>query len=336
MPPKIEYIICIQIRAPIPEGTYAIGEFVVEVSYPNSVATSAREYQLPSGYCTQFVISWFDHTGKDSIDLRKSSFHPQLVIYKALEPINEIIQAYKLVRLPHVDSAGLRTIGLHDCLYYLPKIDGERANICGLRVERIFQYQSSEFPIDPYGTSALAQPHIGTSTLPVARRFLRCYELLDHGFYSEAFIISFSILDDLVQEMLHKQLEIRGMIEKDDRNMLLRGIKESRLRLFLGPLLKIICGITLNELWGDSEAAIQWVNGIRNKIAHGGFNATHDIAAVGIYACIKTLFMLDSAKLITAEFPLTFFFHAKITAIHTNNAPSWVPKDGVAGNYNFD
>jgi hypothetical protein len=191
-------------------------------------------------------------------------------------------------------------------------------------------------PDDPFDTTILAVPHIASDSYKVAKRYVRCYELLEHGFYTEAFIVAFSILDDLVQQMLDKLLSEKGMGAKDERESLLRGIKESRLKLFLGPLLKVIYGKDISTLWPASAKALNWLNTTRNNIAHSGGKADHTMAAKAIYVCIKTLVVLHQEKLIDAEFSLEFFRHAKITAAWTVNPPDWLPKGEVAESMDFN
>lgn len=335
MSEEIQFHIGIGIKAPISEGSYQVGHARIDVQYPRVINLGLGAMPLPNGLSTVFVVTWSDAHGEDSKYLKAKTYHRHLVIHKALDSINELLQAYKLVRMGHIDSCGVRTIGKYDTLFYFSTIDGQPSGDLNVGWKAGLGNISPESPHDPFGTTGLAKPHIGTSTLPVARRFLRCYELLEHGFYSEAFIIAFSAMDDLVQEMLHQQLALRGMNKKSERDSLLRGIKESRLKLYLGPVLKIACGSSIKELWESSEKALQWINGIRNEIAHGGLKANHDTAAVGIYACIKILQTLHEAKLINVEIPVEFFRHSKITASWTSNPPNWVPQGAVAESMDY-
>lgn len=333
---EIQFTIGIALKAPIAEGTYKVGTFDIEVAYPAVVNLGMGPELLPEGLSTVFSVRWTDASNQDAKHLKSQTHHRHLTIYKALGAINELLQAYKLVRMGHIDSCGVRSIGIFDTLFHFSSIDGEptgNLNV-GLKGQRFRSLGAS--PHDPFGTTALAAPHIATATLPVARRYLRCYELLEHGFYSEAFIIAFSIMDDLVQEVLHAQLQAKGMSAKSDRDSLMRGIKENRLKLYLGPLLKITAGTTVAELWPRAEKALEWLNRTRNNIAHGGFGADYHSAAVGVYACIKLLHTLHDAKLLMAEFPVEFFRHAKLTASWTFNPPEWVPTGPQAESMNFD
>lgn len=332
---EIQFSVGIAVKAPIEAGSYQVGVFNIDVSYPTIVDLGMGPEQLPIGLSTVFLVKWTDSTKQDGKHLRSQTYHRHLTVHKALGAISELLQAYKLVRMGHIDSCGVRTIGIYDTLFYFSAIDGVPTGDLNVRFrgQRFASIGSS--PHDPFGTTALATPHIGTSTLPVARRYLRCYELLEHGFYSEAFIIAFSIMDDLVQDMLHAQLEAKGMAAKADRDSLMRGIKENRLKLYLGPLLKITTGSTVTDLWPRAEKALEWLNRIRNNIAHGGFGADYSSAAVGIYACIKLLLTLHESKLLIAEFPVEFFRHSKLTASWTLNPPDWVPSGPQAESMDY-
>ena len=313
-----------------------MAESDVTVSYPTSVNLGFEVIPLPIGLSTLFVITWRDKSGEDTEFLQAQTHHRHLVIHKALSEINKILQAYKLVRMGHVDAAGVRTIGKYDTLFYYSTVNDVPTGGFNAGLKFKISNSKSASPFDQFGTTEIAMPHIGKLTYPVARRFLRCYELLEHGFFSESFIIAFSIMDDLVQEMLKAQLQLKGMADKSDRDSLLRSIKESRLKLYLGPLLKIISGRSISEIWSNSERAIDWVNKIRNNIAHGGLDIDYNYAAVGIYACIKLLHVLHVEKIISAEFPVEFFRNAKLTASWTKAPPDWVPTGSIAESMDFN
>lgn len=334
----IEFFIGAGIRGPIAAGSYHVGQIEVQVSYPSVVDFGMGPQVLPQGLSTLFVASWDDPTNKDANDLKSQTYHRHLVVHKAINAINEILLAFKLVRLGHIDSCGLRTIGIYDTLFYFSKIDGDFTGDLNVGLRSSFEQGiqgGAADPHDPFNTTLLAKKHIASDSYPVARRYTRCYELLEHGFYSEAFIIAFSIMDDLVQDMLHHHLEAKGMHTKGERNALLRGIKENRLKIYLGPLLKVLSGSALNELWPKAEKAMEWLNQTRNNIAHGGYGADYNAAAVGIYACVKILYTLHHANLIKSEFSVEFFRHSKLTASWTNNPADWVPVGPVAESMDY-
>lgn len=338
---QISYLIAVGIRGPIVEGDYVVDRYRISVSYPTTVNVGLPSpLELPKSKSTLFVVNWQDND-RDKEKLLGSSFHRHLVIYKALAAINEVLLAFKMVRVGHADGTGLRTIGLDDTLFHFALVDDKPAGNLNVRLKmygRDYDWAKSaeQDQDDPHGSTKLAIPHIGTGTFPVARRYVRCFELLEHGFYTEALIVAFSILDDMVQQMLHKLLEQQGMASITDRQELVRGIKENRLRIFLGSLLKLVGGKSLQEMWPASDKAVTWLNKKRNEIAHGGATADHAAAATAIFACIKTLVTLHQNRMIDAEFPVEIFRHAKITAAWTENPPDWVPSGQLAESMDFD
>ena len=349
---QITFVVGVAIRGPIVSGSYQVGKITVSVSYPSTIDLGfPTPIQLPKGLSTVFEVTWADTSGATARKLRSKGAERHRPIYYALEKINELLLAYKLVRVGHADGMGIRTIGRGDTLFYFGLIDGQSAENfnMGLKTyQRDYQWAHSRsgHPDDPLGTTEVAKPHIAANTYPIARRYVRCFELLEHGFYTEALVVAFSVLDDLGQTMLDNLLEEKDMGSETARNELLRGIKEHRLRLFLDPLLKVrlfpgsllkvLSGKAIDGMWGDAETALKWLNEKRNAVAHGGYQAEYSTAAKAVYACIKTLVVLNQNGLIRAEFPTEMFRHAKITAAWTEAPPKWVPKGQDAEAFSLD
>ena len=120
-------------------------------------------------------------------------------------------------------------------------------------------------------------------------------------------------------------MESKGLDNKKARDVLLRAIKEARLSIYLGPLLKVLTGTTMSEIWPSSEAAIGWLNTVRNNIAHQGLIADRDTAGKAIFVCIKTLAGLNNHGLVSVTFPPGMFREARILAAHTLDRPDWAP-----------
>ncbi|MFZ5524370.1 MAG: hypothetical protein ACOY9D_09870 [Pseudomonadota bacterium] len=335
----IAYTVCVGIRAPIKPGEYHVRDRRIQVSYPAVINLDILKLELPKSLSTMFVVSWEDRDGSTVNQIRSSSFERHLPIYEVLGVISELLLAFKLVRVGHLDGRGLRTVGIGDTLLYFTSIDGVTSggdlNVGLKNYEGNNAWMGVSTTFDPHGTTNLAEPHIGTKTFPLARRYIRCYELLEHGFYSEAFIVAFSILDDFVQQTLHELLESKGLALQSERNELLRGIKENRLKLYLGPILKLAFGHDIEALWSGSGKALEWLNGTRNRIAHAAETVDHATAAKGIFACLKILVVLNECGVTTVELNVELFRHAKITAAWTLNPPDWVPTGKIAESLDF-
>lgn len=308
------------------------------MSYPPAVNLGTAVVELPKSLSTLFVVRWEDEAGQIAAQLTSSGYERHLPIYHALEAISELLLAYKLVRIGHADGRGLRTVGIGDTLLYFSSIGGKPTGNLNVGLKN-YEGNNAWLGVvttpDPHGTTGLAAPHIGTLTAPTARRYVRCFELLEHGFYSEAVIVAFSVLDDFVQELLHTLLEKKGLAAQSERNELLRSIKENRLKLYLGPILKLASGTDIEGLWPASGHALTWLNTTRNRIAHSAEPIDYGSAARAIYACLRTLVALRDGGLSNVEIPVELFRHAKITAAWTQNPPSWVPTGELAESMDF-
>jgi hypothetical protein len=185
-------------------------------------------------------------------------------------------------------------------------------------------------PWDRSGTTELALPHVDADTYPIARRFVRCFELLEHGFYKETVIVAHAILDDTVQSVVRDQLRSKGLEDKKSQDSLLRAIKEERLSIYMGPLMKTLTGISLAEIWHDAPQAVGWLNTVRNKIAHTGSGDSRDNACKAIFVATKALAALRSKGLLQCDFPDGMLRAARITAAWTRHPEAWVPTgDGI-------
>jgi hypothetical protein len=337
----ITFCVGVGIRGPIAEGYYHVGDAKVHVSYPRGINLVSHHIDLPKGLSTVFTVSWHDKNGRVSRQLRSKTFERNLPIYEAIDKINEILLAFKLVRIGNLEGSGIRTIGINDTLFYFSSINDRDTGDFNIKMKtygRDYPWASGEGidPDDPHNTTQLAIPHIASNTYNVARRYVRCYELLEHGFYTEAFIVAFSVLDDIVQQMLKRLLAEKGMASDGQRDELLRGIKERRLKIYLGSLLKILTGKDISSMWPGSDKALDWLNKTRNHSLHGGRKLDHASAAKGIFACIKTLTVLWQNQLVEADFSVELFRHSKLTAAWTENAPDWVPSGPLAESMDFE
>jgi hypothetical protein len=326
----IQFFVAVGIRGPIASGSYQVGQTTIIVSYPPAISVAPRPVILPQGLSTLFEVSWRDVRQVIARKLQSKKAERHFPIFYALEKVNKLLLAYKLVRIGHLDGWGLRTIGKDDVLISFSMVNGQPVGDLSAPLRTSWTYEE-----DPLGTTSLASGHIGTDTFPVARRYVRCFELLEHGYYTEALIVTFSILDDLVQQALHDHLSKKGMTSEEERKALLRGIKEQRLKLYLGQLLKILTGKSLKEMWPHAETALEWLNRSRNNAAHQGYRADYSTAAKAIYVSIKVLVILHQNKMIDCEFPVEMFRHAKITAAWTENPPKWVPQGKEAEAFDF-
>jgi|SRR5215216_329363 len=117
----------------------------------------------------------------------------------------------------------------------------------------------------------------------------RAVDLVNHGYFLEAFVVGFSLLDDLTQEFLRARMP---HVSSDEASTLLRGIESARLRTYLGPLMRISTG----ESPFDDErlsAEFSWLNDKRNKLIHTGEGCTRREAKRGLQTVFDILSFLN-------------------------------------------
>lgn len=333
----ITFFLGIAIRGPIPTGHYQVRDKRLQVLYPPAVNLGFAQFEMPKSLSTLFIVSWEDASGRTTEQLKSKSFEKHLPIYQALDAISELLLAYKLVRIGHSDGIGIRTIGSGDRLFSWSEVDGQPTGDLNIGLKRYSDNSAwaESSTVDPHETTPLAMPHIGADSLPLARRYVRCYELLEHGFYSEAFLVAFSVLDDFIQETLHQLLLSKGLKSRDESEQLLRGIKDNRLKIYLGPVLKLACGLDLQAMWPGSGKAIEWLNKTRNDIAHSATQVEHATAAKGIFACLRILVAFKVNGIGNVDLNVELFRHAKITAAWTLDKPAWVPSGEASESMDF-
>ncbi|MDR7269666.1 hypothetical protein J2X20_002295 [Pelomonas saccharophila] len=324
---RVAFVVGIAVRGPIAPRAYQIGSKRVSVSYPEQFIlrgapqTAPLVFPLPSGRSTQFVVEW-DDDGRCVAALQSSGFERHLVVYEALGAISELLLAFKLVCIGHADGRGVRTIGIGDTLYFYSTVDGGQVAELNMSL-----WQPAEAAQE---TTSLALPHVGTSTIPLARRYVRCFELVEHGFYTEAFLVAFALLDDFVNQTVSALLEKKGLESKSDRAALMRGIKENRLAIYLGPLLKVVAGTDIQSLWSGATSALNWFNSTRNRVAHAAESVERPAATWAIFASLKVVICLRDAGFASADIPVEIFREAKVLASWALDPPSWVPDQAVA------
>ena len=92
--------------------------------------------------------------------------------------------------------------------------------------------------------------------------------------------------------MLQHLLQSKGLPTKEERDEVIRAIERERLKRYLGPLLKLLSGTSMEELWPQSPKALKWLNKKRNEVIHSGNQANRTEAYVALYTVIRSLVSL--------------------------------------------
>jgi hypothetical protein len=251
--------------------------------------------------------------------------------------VNRVFLAYQLAAINHIDTLHLRTVGYGDLVFSTLRV-GDRPTLMGMTSSIWMRDARGEVRdgggADPHHivwnqydrqlVTMHAMGHLRGTTRPLSRRFVRCFELIDHGYYTETLIVAFSILDDVVQSSLHELFAKRGLTRPAEQKDITRAVKEERLRRYLGPFLKLLTGRSIDELWRDATIAIEWINSARNRAAHAGAQADRRTALLSIFACFKILLTLAEHDVLSVDFDHHMIHYADVLGRRAGRDKPWV------------
>lgn len=251
------------------------------------------------------------------------------MVHTALSHISELLATFKLMTVGTLFGRQVRTVGVADALAYTSFVNGKHTGDVNIaHVGR--QVGNAQV------TTELVRPYVASEHYPIARRYVRCFELIELGLFREAIVVAHAILDDIVQDMIHRLLESKGLDEKTSRAVLIRAIKEDRFNVYLGPLLKVLAGVSIDEIWKDASKAVGFLNIRRNAVAHSGSLGDRDSACKAVFVSMKTVAALNSRQLVDAKFPPGMRRHSRIEAAWTLERPDWAPADEEIETDEFD
>lgn len=112
----------------------------------------------------------------------------------------------------------------------------------------------------------------------------RSVDLVNHGYFLEAFVVAFALLDEMVQEFVITKLPLDNKEAKE----LLRKIEKERLKTYLGTMTRLAIGES--PLDNDSlNTDLTWINEKRNKIMHRGEECNCEDAQRGLKIVLNIL-----------------------------------------------
>jgi hypothetical protein len=259
------------------------GDCLVAHSYPERIEDPRRSLSLDVTDCTLFTVT---HVGRGEDDVESRTMVEE-VMEQAIQAVSEVTIWNKVQEVVGTTSSFSRQIGRLDLKYFL--IEGSH--------DRVVAWHNPLFSTDRAGASMLAGllanmiVQNGPSANPtpaIIRRVMAALDLINLGFYTEAFISTFALVDDLTQEVMKAGMAKKGL-DAEAQKGLLRAIKEERLKQFLGNL-AILCD------WQSLESAneklfkeLMAANGRRNRIMHGSARLTRGETLESINTLLKAI-----------------------------------------------
>lgn len=167
----------------------------------------------------------------------------------------------------------LRPLGSADIINISFHLDGQLVAAQGNHVLADIMFRFKKKPNWPRNRGVAEK----FQSIPVESLLLsRAVCLINLGFYQEAVLVAFSVLDAKVQELVEFKMSHAFGFDKNKTKKYLRNITSERLDTSLNFLLKCIDHDSLRDRYPDLSSQLSKVNSKRNRIVHDGEAASRE------------------------------------------------------------
>jgi len=206
-----------------------------------------------------------------------------------LARVNEFVLQVKRVYPKAILTGTMRNIGDVDLIYSYLLFEGETiycrsspamSSCLGVPVPALLLEGTDPLP-GPGLENAIPFRHLSREWIAITR----AVDLVNHGYFEEALLVSFALLDALAQDFLKQNLPNLG---KDEALDLVDRIESRRLTTFLGPLMRVCLGASPFD---DHEYRkdVRWLNRKRNAIVHDGEHCSRTESQRGVSVVWRSL-----------------------------------------------
>jgi hypothetical protein len=227
---------------------------------------------------------------KNNIDWPKTSEGRSFLENTFLEKINfffdNIVSLSSKMNPNHNLLNSIRPIGSEDIIFIQFSLQDKVVAIQGNPILTRLMSRIKDHGIWPETTSLTKSFSILSSEEKLLHRSCA---LVRFGFYQEAFIVAFSVLDAKVQELIKDRLEDEFLVDRKEVNNYLMNISQHRLDTLLNFLFKILDKSSIKAKETNLSKQIDIINSKRNRIIHNGEEASKEEAKNAILTIAKTL-----------------------------------------------
>jgi len=273
---------CLGIKGVLPGHAWETEINIIE-DIINKELTPLSSYlcNLDLSKCTVFLIKTFlQYQGnKESAKKYVSENSASIMSDNILYILNHFIMILKFQN-PNIANTGVyRNFGDLDVI--LSNIQFENIPL-NIRSNPSFWHSIKNLSIYPKNPTIFSDEVVSldlSQKIPKEWAILtRSTDLINHGYYSESFLVAFALLDETVQSFVTKKLP---NLTEEEASKLLRTIATSRMATYLGPLFKIC----FNESPLDTaryKQGLDFINTKRNAIIHNGEYCSRNDAIRGL------------------------------------------------------
>lgn len=238
-------------------------ECLVAHAFPPKVESPERGIEIDTSDCTVFTVT---HRDRGDLDLKLRS-NVKLVFEQSLLAISEVSIWVKAIDQAGQMTSFLRQIGTTDVKAFFAQ--GSSEDLVGwLSPAFTFDRGAASMMAGFLSNMIVSNGPSANPIPPIIRRVMSSLDLVNLGFYTESFINMFSLVDDLVQEVVKSGMTQNGL-SQDEQIDMLRAIKEERIKIYLCNLSKLCGWQSLKDARKDLYQEVVKVNSMRNKIMHG-------------------------------------------------------------------
>jgi hypothetical protein len=262
-------------------------ECLISYSFPDIIEEVRCQLKLPVDDCTVFSITHVGQSG-DSLtagDAEAKWHAADAILEQALQTISDFVIWSKTKEQIGTTSAFTRQVGRLDVKCF----------VINRRDEELIVFQNPVFSATRQMLNmsaglflnAIVANSLAVDPVPaIVRRVMSSLDLLNLGFYTEAVVTAFALVDDLVQEIIRAALHGKGLDAKQQKKLLRVN---DRLNTYLTRLTKFCGWKSLADDSPELYERLMNVNNLRNRIMHGSIRLSRAKTLEPVNALLDTI-----------------------------------------------
>ena len=233
-------------------------------TYTEKVIDPAHELEYDVSDCTVFTVTHVGRSADFDVDDAGQALD---LLDDSLRGISEVVLWERAHERMGKSSPFQRQVGRVDVKFF--SIDGERASAVVWANPLYFTDLSGMAVMANFlGNVVMTNGPASNPLPPDAKRMMSAIDLVNLGFFTEAFVAAFALLDDLTQRVINGGLETKGFSVKQQQSFT-RAIKEERLDHYLNNVTRLCDWVSLEDWNVDANRDVLKVNSMRNGVMHG-------------------------------------------------------------------
>jgi hypothetical protein len=233
-------------------------------AYREKIVDPGHDVEVDTADCTIFTVTHREVADQFDVDDYQQAM---ALLDDSLVAISEVILWERANERMGKSSPFQRRVGRVDVKFF--SIDGETASDVMWKNPLYFTNLDGMSMMASFLGNMVMTNGPAASPLPAdAKRIMSSIDLVNLGFFTEAFVAAFALLDDMVQRVVAGGLEAKGFAEKEQSDFS-RSIREDRLNNYLNRVVKLCDWTALEDVDSELNKKMLKTNRLRNSVMHG-------------------------------------------------------------------